>query len=55
MLRSAAKNYQDVSVITNPEDYEKVLKELRKMDKFPKDTKFYLMQKYLNIQQIMMQ
>ena len=28
MLRSAAKNYQDVTVITNPEDYEIVLKEL---------------------------
>ena len=29
MLRSAAKNYQDVSVITDPADYEKVLKELK--------------------------
>ena len=25
MLRSAAKNYQDVTVITDPKDYEKVL------------------------------
>ena len=29
MLRSAAKNYQDVTVITDPKDYEKVLKELK--------------------------
>ena len=26
MLRSAAKNYQDVTVITDPKDYEKVIK-----------------------------
>ncbi|NLX77691.1 MAG: bifunctional phosphoribosylaminoimidazolecarboxamide formyltransferase/IMP cyclohydrolase [Clostridiaceae bacterium] len=29
MLRSAAKNYQDVVVIVDPEDYETVLKEIR--------------------------
>ena len=28
MLRSAAKNYQDVAVITDPKDYEIVIKEL---------------------------
>ncbi len=44
MLRSAAKNYQDVTVITNPEDYEIVLKELEENGTVSKDTKFRLMQ-----------
>ena len=29
MLRSAAKNYQDVAVVTDPSDYAKVLEELK--------------------------
>ena len=45
MLRSAAKNYQDVAVITDPDDYSKVLEELKKDGKVSLDTKFYLMQK----------
>ena len=45
MLRSAAKNYQDVAVITDPSDYEKVLNELKEDGQVSKDTKFYLMQK----------
>lgn len=45
MLRSAAKNYQDVTVITDPTDYEKVLTELKESKKVSLDTKFYLMQK----------
>ncbi len=44
MLRSAAKNYQDVTVITNPEDYEIVLKELEENGEVSKETKFRLMQ-----------
>lgn len=44
MLRSAAKNYQDVTVITNPEDYGVVLKELEENGEVSKDTKFRLMQ-----------
>ncbi|MFH1624328.1 MAG: bifunctional phosphoribosylaminoimidazolecarboxamide formyltransferase/IMP cyclohydrolase [Pseudomonadota bacterium] len=32
MLRSAAKNYTDVTVIVDPEDYERVLKEMRESD-----------------------
>lgn len=44
MLRSAAKNYQDVTVITNPKDYEIVMKELEENGKVSKDTKFRLMQ-----------
>ncbi|MCI9286819.1 MAG: bifunctional phosphoribosylaminoimidazolecarboxamide formyltransferase/IMP cyclohydrolase [Clostridia bacterium] len=45
MLRSAAKNYQDVAVITDPSDYEKVLTELKENGQVSLDTKFYLMQK----------
>lgn len=45
MLRSAAKNYQDVSVITDPNDYEKVLEDLKQNGQVSIDTKFYLMQK----------
>ena len=45
MLRSAAKNYQDVTVITDPKDYEIVLNELKTNGKVSLDTKFYLMNK----------
>ncbi|MBR3696973.1 MAG: bifunctional phosphoribosylaminoimidazolecarboxamide formyltransferase/IMP cyclohydrolase [Clostridia bacterium] len=45
MLRSAAKNYQDVAVITDPDDYSKVLDELKTNKQVSLDTKFYLMQK----------
>lgn len=45
MLRSAAKNYQDVAVITDPNDYKIVLDELDKNGQVSVDTKFYLMQK----------
>ncbi|MDO5291944.1 MAG: bifunctional phosphoribosylaminoimidazolecarboxamide formyltransferase/IMP cyclohydrolase [bacterium] len=45
MLRSAAKNYQDVAVVTDPRDYETVLNELKENKEVSLDTKFYLMQK----------
>lgn len=45
MLRSAAKNYQDVAVVTDPADYSKVLEELKENGIVSLDTKFYLMQK----------
>lgn len=32
MIRAAAKNWQDVTVIVDPEDYEKVLEEMRRGD-----------------------
>lgn len=32
MLRSAAKNYQDVAVICSPEDYDLIIKELKEND-----------------------
>ncbi len=45
MLRSAAKNYQDVVVVVDPADYKKVLSELKDKKSVSPDTKFYLMQK----------
>jgi len=45
MLRSAAKNYQDVSVIIDPSDYDKVIEELSSNGKVSLDTNFYLCQK----------
>lgn len=42
MLRSAAKNNQDVTVIVDPADYDMVLKELNTYGKVSKDTNFYL-------------
>ena len=45
MLRSAAKNYQDVTVITDPNDYSIVLDELKSNGSVSIDTKFYLMNK----------
>ena len=45
MLRSAAKNYQDVVVIVDPEDYGRVLSELKESKQVSLDTKLYLMHK----------
>ncbi|MDF2612923.1 MAG: phosphoribosylaminoimidazolecarboxamide formyltransferase/IMP cyclohydrolase [Clostridia bacterium] len=42
MLRSAAKNNQDVAVIVDPQDYEIVLQELKADQEVSKETKFYL-------------
>ena len=44
MLRSAAKNYQDVTVLVDPSDYAKVIDEM-KNGGVSLDTKFYLMYK----------
>lgn len=45
MLRSAAKNYQDVAVITDPRDYPTIIKELKEDGQVSLESKFYLMQK----------
>lgn len=45
MLRSAAKNFQDVSVVVDPRDYELVVKELKENKKVSLDTNFYLCSK----------
>jgi len=44
MVRAAAKNYQDVAVVTDPGDYDGILEEL-KNGPLSEDTKFRLMQK----------
>jgi len=45
MLRSAAKNYQSVSVVVDPNDYEILLKELEEKGKLSEKTNLYLASK----------
>lgn len=45
MIRAAAKNYQDVAVIVDPKDYDKVIEELKAKGEVSKETKFYLASK----------
>src|SRR5699024_4428148 len=45
MLRSAAKNYQSVTVIVDPSDYGHILKEIKEEGKTSLDSRFSLMQK----------
>lgn len=42
MLRSAAKNHRDVVVICDPDDYERVIEELKENKTVSKDTKYRL-------------
>jgi len=50
MLRSAAKNYIDVTVIVDPGDYERVLKEMKENDGFISlDTNFQLAKKVFQL------
>lgn len=48
MLRAAAKNYQDVSVIIDPSDYDKVIEEIKENEKVSVKTNFYLAAKVFN-------
>lgn len=48
MLRAAAKNYQDVSVIIDPADYEQVISEIKANGHVSKETNFYLAAKVFN-------
>jgi phosphoribosylaminoimidazolecarboxamide formyltransferase/IMP cyclohydrolase len=45
MLRSAAKNFQDVAVVVDPRDYSKIIEELKEQGKVSLETKFYLCKK----------
>lgn len=45
MLRSAAKNYRDVTVVVNPEDYGKVLAQLGEMGHTTLETRYELAKK----------
>ncbi len=42
MLRAGAKNYRDVAVVTDPEDYDLIVKELREMKGITQETRAYL-------------
>ena len=42
MLRSAAKNFRDVTVVCNPDDYDKVLKEIEEKGNTTYQTRFEL-------------
>jgi len=48
MLRSSAKNYKDVAVIVDYNDYTKVLQELKNNNQVSLNTKFYLARKVFN-------
>lgn len=48
MLRTAAKNYQDVSVVIDPTDYEQVLSEIKETGAVSVKTNFYLAAKVFN-------
>lgn len=45
MLRAAAKNFHDVTVIVDPADYPKVLEEIKATGNTTLKTRFYLMKK----------
>jgi phosphoribosylaminoimidazolecarboxamide formyltransferase/IMP cyclohydrolase len=45
MIRSAAKNWQDVAIVTSPDDYSGILDELRATGKLARETKWALAQK----------
>lgn len=45
MLRSAAKNYQNVSVVVDPNDYQTLVKELEEKGRLSEETNFYLASK----------
>ena len=42
MVRSAAKNYKDVAIITDPQDYGKIIEEIKKNNEISAQTKLYL-------------
>jgi phosphoribosylaminoimidazolecarboxamide formyltransferase/IMP cyclohydrolase len=48
MLRAAAKNYQDVTVIVDPSDYDVILQELESKSEISLETKFRLCAKVFN-------
>lgn len=48
MIRAAAKNFRDVSVIVDPRDYERVLEELKSEGETSLETRRYLARKVFN-------
>ena len=49
MLRAAAKNFQDVTVLTDPADYPRVLAELKSRGNTTLETRFYLAKKVYSL------
>ena len=49
MVRAAAKNFKHVAIVTDPEAYDKVLKELRERGQLSLKTRFYLAKKAFNL------
>ncbi|MBA4395386.1 MAG: IMP cyclohydrolase [Desulfobacca sp.] len=45
LLRAAAKNFEDVTVLTDPADYPRVLSELKTQGTTTRETRFYLARK----------
>lgn len=45
MVRSAAKNYLQVGVVVDPQDYPNVIDELKRSHDLAQETRYYLMQK----------
>ena len=50
MLRSSAKNYNDVAVVTDPQDYEKIIEEMKKSGgALSSETRFRLAKKVFKL------
>lgn len=49
MLRASAKNFNDVTVIVDPDDYERVLGEMRQFGNTTLKTRFYLAAKVFSL------
>jgi phosphoribosylaminoimidazolecarboxamide formyltransferase/IMP cyclohydrolase len=49
MIRSAAKNFKDVTVVTDPSDYSRVLAEISKSGETSLQTRFELARKVYNL------
>ncbi len=50
MLRSSAKNYNDVAVVTDPQDYEKIIEEMQKsVGALSLETRFRLAKKVFRL------
>ena len=50
MLRSSAKNYNDVAVVTDPQDYEKIIEEMKKSEgALSLETRFRLAKKVFKL------
>jgi phosphoribosylaminoimidazolecarboxamide formyltransferase/IMP cyclohydrolase len=51
LLRAAAKNYPEVTVLTDPDDYPRVLQELKTNGRTSSATRFYLAKKVFDLTQ----